>query len=77
MVADKRFLNPEPARPLTSREIAKLLGSILCGLSGYCEVKNIVAAIEFTYHYREEYRKQFDALKQTLQAMDIGQKGSN
>jgi len=41
------ILDPEPARPLTSREISKILGAFLGGLCDWCEPKEVRDALDF------------------------------
>lgn len=53
----KTFLDAQPARPLSSREIAKLLSTILGGLAsnGWCKPDDIIDAIDHIAEYREQY----------------------
>jgi len=52
-------LNTEPARPLTSREIAKVLAGVLGTLAGWCDPADIETAMNHFYTHAEAYRKQW------------------
>lgn len=59
-------LDTRPARRLTSREIAKLLSSILGGLvgGGWCQVEDIFAALDHFQEHKMEYLRLFGAVKE-------------
>lgn len=48
-------IDRKPARPLTSREIAKIVSGLLGGLAGWCDPDDIAAAIEHFHENRELY----------------------
>lgn len=53
----KKILSVEPNRPLSSREIATILGGVIGCLSTFCEKKEIDAALEFIHVYKDRYLK--------------------
>ena len=53
-------LDPRPARPLTSREIAKLIAALLGSLCGaWCDPKEVMAALDHFAEHRDSYEAQF------------------
>jgi len=52
-------LNTEAARPLTSREIAKILSSVLGGLAEWCEPLEIMRALRHFDEHEETYIRAF------------------
>lgn len=50
-------LDTRPARPLTSREIAKLISAQLGALAEWCEPKEIEAAMGHFHEHAETYAK--------------------
>ncbi len=56
-------LHPDPARPLTSREIAKMVSSLLGGLAEYCEVDEIMDALDHFTENRKVYKETFETIK--------------
>jgi hypothetical protein len=54
-------LDSRPARPLTSREIAKVLATVCGGLAGWCDPDDIVDALEHFHQNAEQYREMFKA----------------
>lgn len=59
----EKILSEEPARELSSREIAKVLGGLLGGLANFCKPEDIKAAITFTYKNIDVYTEWFNKLK--------------
>jgi len=51
------MLDTRPARPLTSREIAKLLSGFLCGLAPWCKPSEIESAIRHFGENLPTYRQ--------------------
>lgn len=49
-------LDKNPARTLTSREIAKVVGSILGGMADWCDPKEIMDAVNHFHEHREKYK---------------------
>lgn len=49
------ILSPQPARPLTSREIARILSGLLGGLAAWCSPTEIVAALDHLHENRAYY----------------------
>lgn len=64
-------LNPEPARPLKSREIAKILGSVLGGLAEWCDIEELEAAIDHFSENKESYKDMVQFVKLINQKADI------
>lgn len=64
MPANDLILDARPARELTSREVAKLLGGHLGSLAGLARPETIEAAIQFytDEKYRAKHREFFDGL---------------
>ena len=52
-----KMLDPRPVAPLTSREIAKLIGGMIGTLGSWCDWKEIRAAIEFTAANLDAYEQ--------------------
>lgn len=50
-------LSTEPARPLTSREIAKIISGTLGGLAAWCSPDELLAAIDHLHEHRAYYLK--------------------
>lgn len=48
-------LSSKPIRPLTSREISHILSSVLGGFAGFCEPKDIAAALDHFQEFRVTY----------------------
>lgn len=59
----KRILDERPARPLTSREINKVLGGVVGSLAEWCEREDIWAALEFFLAHKDEYNTMFDMIQ--------------
>lgn len=55
-------LHPNPARPLTSREISKAVSAMLCGMAEWCDPKEILDAINHFHEHRETYKQLFEGL---------------
>lgn len=55
-----KILDTRPARELTSRECAKIIGSLLSGLAGMAKPEAIFAALDF--YTSEQYQAQHDAI---------------
>lgn len=43
----RRYLDTRPVRPLTSRELASVLGGLLGGVLEWCEPDAVAAALRF------------------------------
>ena len=56
-----------PVEPLTSREVAKLTGSVLGGLLAMTSVDAIMDAIDHFHEHREVYRLHFKGIKELLE----------
>jgi len=56
------FLDKRPNRPLTSREIASILGGLIGSMGSFCRREDIVSAIEFLYENRTKYGAISEAL---------------
>lgn len=58
-------LSPDPARPLTSREIAKIISGVVGSLAEWCDPAEIEKAFEHFHEnadlYREVWRRVRDA----------------
>jgi len=60
----KKLLSETPNRPLSSREIATILGGVIGCLATFCETKEIGAALEFIYIHKDRYLKLSEVLGQ-------------
>ena len=61
------ILDPRPARPMTSREIAKLISGILGSLvQGGTTVDAVLAALDHFHEHREGYEEALTTLRATL-----------
>lgn len=60
----KKNLDPREARPLTSREIAKIVSAVFFGFTSWCDIKDISAAME---HFSEN----IETYKRMLKHMEI------
>lgn len=49
------MLHPDSARPLTSREIAKIVSSLLGGLAEFCEPSEICDAMAHFHDHAQAY----------------------
>lgn len=54
-------LDPNAARPLTSREIAKAISGLLGGLSSFCHPRAIADALDHFNEHRETYMRSWHA----------------
>lgn len=52
----EKNLTEESARPLNSREIAKIISAVLGGFVSWCDPEEIMAAIDHIHANREGYR---------------------
>lgn len=61
-------LDTRPAKPLTSREIAKVIASVCGGLAQWCDPADIEAAFGHFHQHADTYKKAWlfvhDAAKQ-------------
>lgn len=57
-----KMLDILPARCLTSREISKIISSLLFGFSTFCDPKEIIDAIEHFHVHLDDYRSEFEAI---------------
>ena len=58
----KKFLDPRPARPLTRREIAKVISGVWGSMCGFCELKEILDAYDHFVEFSEEHKDVFRQL---------------
>lgn len=54
-------LDPNAARPLTSREIAKAISGLLGGLSSFCHPRAIADALDHFNNHRDAYMRAWHA----------------
>jgi len=64
-------LTTRPARPLTDREIAKLLSSILGGLATHCAPENLSSAIRHIHENLETYEAFWEALSREVEPFPL------
>jgi hypothetical protein len=57
----RRTLSTEPARELTSREIAKIVGGLLGALATWCKPHDIGRVIDHLHENKDVYLGQFRA----------------
>ena len=65
-------LNDEAARPLHSREIAKILSATLGGFVAWCDPQQVMDALEHLASRKDEYRKYFFDLSMMANAVEKG-----
>lgn len=58
-------LNKEPARALTSREIAKVVGAVLGGFVSWCGSEPVIAALEHLVENQQGYIDEFKFIEYT------------
>lgn len=63
-------LDTRPARSLTSREISKIIGSLLGGLAGWCEVDEIMNAMNHFHEYSTRYRFEWEQVARLNEMAD-------
>ena len=61
-MSKKTKLNPNPVRPLTSREIVRVVNSVLGGFVGWCGVDVVMEVMDHLAENRKMYRKLFETL---------------
>jgi len=61
-MSKKTKLNPNPVRPLTSREIVRVVNSVLGGFVGWCGVGTVMEVLDHLAENRKMYRKLFETL---------------
>lgn len=49
------MLNKQPARPLTSREIAKIVSGIMTGFIEWCDSEEVIKALDHFIEHRNKY----------------------
>lgn len=59
-------LHHDPARPLTSREISKVISSMLFGLAEWCDPKEIIDAINHFHEHIDTYKNLFEGLNSII-----------
>lgn len=47
--------NPKEVRPLTSKEIAKIVSSVLGSCLAWCDVEEVVGALDHLVEFHDEY----------------------
>lgn len=52
-------LDPNPARPLTSREIAKAVGAVLGGFVSWCGAAPVIEALQHIVEHQNGYIEEF------------------
>jgi hypothetical protein len=74
-------LDPNPARPLTSREIAKVVGAVLGGFVSWCGSAPVIEALAHIVEHQQGYIEEFQFIEYatTLQngLMPPGKDGSD
>lgn len=55
-------LHPDGARALNSREISKVISGLLGSLIGWCDVNEILTAIDHMSENKDHYKKAFEFL---------------
>ncbi len=60
-------LNSAPARPLTSREIAKITSAILSAFVDFCGAQAVTDALDHFIEHREKYIEAWHALEVIFQ----------
>lgn len=58
-------LDSRPARQLTSREAAKIIGAVCGGLLDMVDVDDLCDAIEHFHEHRASYRAYWEAMKKS------------
>lgn len=64
-------LDPREARPLTSREIAKVISAVLFGFATWCDVKDIESAIDHFSQHSETYKEMIRSMVKVNQELGI------
>jgi hypothetical protein len=59
-------LSAEPARKLTSRELAKIFSGLIGSLAAWNDVDDVLAAIDHIGENRTIYKKQFELINRTM-----------
>lgn len=59
----KRTIDSRPARPLTSREISKIMTSILGGLVEWCGSAPVCESIDFLVEHRDGVKNDFKQIE--------------
>lgn len=59
-------LDKEPARPLTSREIAKIISGILTGFVEWCDTDAVCDVLDYLAEHKEAYKSQFRMIEKTF-----------
>ena len=57
-----KTLDQRPERPLTSREICKILSGVGGSLAAWCEPAEIVSAFEFFHEHKDAMLKMWQAM---------------
>lgn len=64
-------LHAAPARPLTSREIAKIISGLVGSLAQWCEPAEIEAAFAHFHEHAERYSEAWRVVHRTAKSADV------
>jgi hypothetical protein len=72
-----RTLDERPARPLTSREIARAVAGLLGSFATWCDPRDIRDAMSHFYVHADMYRQQWELLHEMGEASAPAQPGED
>lgn len=61
-------LSSEPSRPLTSRDIARIIASVYGGFISHCDIEEVIGAFDHFVEHQDEYRQEFRMMSANYQA---------
>ena len=61
-----RTISKEPARPLTSREISKIINAILSGFVDWCGAETVCEVLDHWAEHKEMYQEAFREIEKAF-----------